>query len=286
MTFFLLCISITLVLGQNNKKPDKKPYKLDSEEEKALKKVNEYRKIAGLKPVEVDEALSKGCKAHAEYLVKNSNHPSINEFSKHYEDPKLPGYTEEGEKAGKASDINTGVKDFSSSIDQFMATFYHRIPILRPHLKEIGFGYAKGGKWGYVSCLDVISGRDKTVKKVEPDVVIYPVDKQKDVPYDFASEKPNPIPKEGEGKGGYPITITFWNDVKVTNVKVKLMTGSKNTDFYLSTPENPATSREQWNTICIIPKASLQSKTTYIVDVSCKIDEKDWQKKWTFETKK
>ena len=71
----------------------------DAEAAKVIDRINLHRKAAGLEPVALDPALSKGCAAHAEYLVRNVDHPSTQGLGLHSEDPKLPGYTKEGERA-------------------------------------------------------------------------------------------------------------------------------------------------------------------------------------------
>ena len=106
MLVILLLTLATFALEQNQ----------DQENAKVLDKINSYRKLAGLKPVTVDPALCKGCFAHAQYLIKNADHPSVKGLGTHSEDPKLPGYTEEGAKAAKSSVI-TPAKDLLAGID-------------------------------------------------------------------------------------------------------------------------------------------------------------------------
>src|SRR5256885_12232460 len=81
----------------------------DLDAAKVVDRINVHRKAAGLEPVAIDPALSKGCAAHAEYLVKNADHPSTQGLGLHGEDATLPGYTQEGERAGKASVIFLGL---------------------------------------------------------------------------------------------------------------------------------------------------------------------------------
>jgi uncharacterized protein YkwD len=75
----------------------------DGESAKVADRINLHRKAAGLESVVLDPVLSKGCAAHAEYLVKNVEHPSTQGLGLHSEDAKLAGYSKEGERAGKAS---------------------------------------------------------------------------------------------------------------------------------------------------------------------------------------
>src|SRR5262249_16016744 len=61
-----------------------------------LTKVNAARRTVGLQPAVLDLELSRGCFAHARYLLLNAGHPSTQGLGMHNEDAKLPGYTAEG----------------------------------------------------------------------------------------------------------------------------------------------------------------------------------------------
>ena len=126
-------------------------------ETKVVEAVNAYRRLAGLKPVTVDAESCRACQAHARYLVRNNGHPSLQGLGMHQEDELLPGYTPEGRKAGQGSVItNDGTP--GDSVAGWMATLYHRLPILNPRLQKIGFGYARmpGEEW--MSVMDLRSG--------------------------------------------------------------------------------------------------------------------------------
>src|SRR5262249_606661 len=159
--------------------PEKKAHTLETQ---ALEEIKGYGKIAGLNAVTLDPELTKGCLAHAQYLVKNAKDTSTHGLGAHNEDPKLPGYTDEGKKAGAAADIAWGDLDPLEAVDAWMATLFHRLPILDPALQKIGFGYAEGTEWRWVTVLDLHNGKGKPEKG---QVVIYPVARQKDVPLTF-----------------------------------------------------------------------------------------------------
>lgn len=249
-------------------------------EDQALARINECRKIAGLAPVEIDAKLSKGCAAHAAYLVKNSGHPSTAGLGAHNEDPKLPGYTPEGETAGKSSDIN--FMPPPESVDSWMASLFHRVPILHPHLKKVGLGWAEGGKHGWVCVLDVTNG---VAGGRQVPFVLYPADKQTGVPLAFGGEVPNPIPKD-EDDAGYPITVTFPEGRPVKKVEATLKDADgKSLEVWLSSPDKPADDRFQRNTIGVIAKDPFKPNTTYTVTVSGKIGGAAWTKTWSFTTK-
>ena len=126
--------------------PDPILSKTDSD---VLTRVNVYRKLTGLGPVSVSAELSEGCLAHAKYLAANQGEMATHGLDPHRERKDLPGYTEKGYKAGMASVIASSGGYLqggwpSGAVNVWMATFYHRVPILNPHLKKIGIGYVLG----------------------------------------------------------------------------------------------------------------------------------------------
>ena len=240
-----------------------------------LEKINATRRLAGLQPVELDEALSRACRLHAQYLVTNRDNPKVQGLGAHVERQELPGYTPEGSKAADSSDIFWG-KDITGSVDIWMGGLYHRIPFLRPNLKRIGLGYE-----GEIVVVDVISG----VVGSDADSVAYPADGQLNVPTEFGGDTPNPLPKDAPRPAGFPITLLFPLVAKVEGVKAELidLQGAK-IEFHLSDPERPATSFPQQSTICLIPIKPLSAKTTYLVSIKANVDGREVRKNWSFST--
>jgi uncharacterized protein YkwD len=120
--------------------------------------VNAARKNAGLKPVHLDVELSRGCQSHARYLALNHRRVGAQGLNVHREDTDLPGASREGVQAAKESVIAL-VLDPQSCVENWMATLYHRVPLLEPNLERVGFGHARidGHKWACV--LDTGNGR-------------------------------------------------------------------------------------------------------------------------------
>ena len=254
---------------------------------RALDKVNAYRAGAGLKPVVLDDRLSTGCLKHARYLVINEGHPSLLGLKAHEEDEKLPGYSKEGHDAGKASDIGIGDYEPIDAVDSWMATLYHRVPILEPGLRSIGFGCARGRRQGWATVMNVQSGRDKGPR---PHAVFYPAADQVDVPLNFpnSGEEPNPIPEDKDNRAGYPVTAFFPQKERLQNA-MGTLTRDKGEEVpcWFSTPEmpaNPKFSRNQDNTVCLIAKDPLAPNTTYHVRLLGTVAGKAWEKKWKFTT--
>jgi uncharacterized protein YkwD len=131
-----------------------------AKEEGVLRAVNAARAAAGLDLVALDEELSKNCHHHAHYIARNADHPSIQGLGIHNEDPKLPGYSEAGDRTGKAA-IITIHPQVETAVDTWLSTFYHRLPLLHPDLKRIGFGFAHHPNGNWIAVLDSGSGKGR-----------------------------------------------------------------------------------------------------------------------------
>jgi uncharacterized protein YkwD len=250
---------------------------------KVLDRINEVRRHAGVGIVKLDPVLGVGCRNHARYLVLNANHPATEGLKAHEEDDKLPGATPEGAKAGKSSDLAFGDFEPIDAVEGWFATLYHRVPLLDPRLKTIGFGCARGQRLNWITVVDVTSGRANE-KSTEP--IRYPGDNQDNVPLEFASsEDPNPLPEKA-GRAGFPITATFPDKMILHEASGQLEDGSgKPVPFWFSSPEQVANKKiPQRNTICLIPKAPLQPETVHRVTISGKLAGETWTKTWKFRT--
>jgi uncharacterized protein YkwD len=254
---------------------------------KALDKINDYRRLAGLPAVVLDAQLSKGCRAHARYLSLNLGHPSTEGLKAHDENLDLPGASAEGRKAGMASDIAIGDHDPLQGIEAWMATLYHRVPILEPNLKSIGYGCARARRHGWITVMNVGTGRERVVR---PRAVFYPAPDQTGVPlnFPFSGEEPNPIPDDATGKAGYPVTAFFPENAPLKSSSAVLTDGAgREVPVWFSSPEVPANlkyPKHQGNTICLISKEPLRPNTTYGVLLRGQLGGQGWQKEWRFTT--
>jgi hypothetical protein len=231
--------------------------------------LNELRKSMRLEPVEVVDELSRGARLHAAYL---SAHPEQAAAwpDAHEEWPDVPEFTPEGAWAGGASVI--AFNGAERCIDEWIGTFYHRVPLTHPGLVAIGFAEVDG-----ICVLDCGS-------LVDPNAggfVTYPFDGQKDVPTWFVPELPNPVPEVEDQGFGYPVTLQLgpdWGDVQV---ELRLLRGGGEVDAWVSTPAeptNPKLSPER--TWCLMPKEPLAPRTAYTVEAKLP----DREVTWSFTT--
>ena len=85
--------------------------------EAALERFNKFRKLAGLNPVSLDRALSRGCQAHAAYLALHYG-KGKKEFSVHSENPDWEGYTKEGAAVARPSVPTFNAADGPAQLDR------------------------------------------------------------------------------------------------------------------------------------------------------------------------
>jgi hypothetical protein len=130
-------------------------------EDALIKSLNYHRSQLKLAPVVYDEKLSVGCAKHALYLKLNLGKQEAQDLKAHNEDNRLPGFTDEGRKAGASSVICFNETRLERSIDTHIGTLYHRIPLLEPQLRRIGCSFVKldNGKW--ITVIDIMSGIDR-----------------------------------------------------------------------------------------------------------------------------
>jgi uncharacterized protein YkwD len=252
--------------------------RLEDQREKALgvvAQLNAARRAAGLGPVALDLELSRGCFAHARYLALHAGHPSTQGLGMHNEDAKLPGHTPEGQRAGRDSVIASGVPP-SASVDDWMATLYHRVPLLRPDLGRIGFGFTRGGSNGWINVLNANTGRGR-----EP-AVLFPAGGQKDVPLRLHADAETlaALPEAKGRRAGFPITATFQAGRALEQVEVAWSTEEgKQVPFWTATRSRAGA----W-TVCVVPREPLRPAMRYTVTLRAQVGGRAWSEAWTFTT--
>ncbi|MFH0799433.1 MAG: CAP domain-containing protein [Pseudomonadota bacterium] len=251
-----------------------------SPSQRVLELVNQYRRQAGLEPVALNPELSKGCMEHAEYMRLNYGTAAMQGLNAHKQDPSLPGATPEGAECGRNADLSLGHPDLETAVHKWMATLYHRRPILKPSLRQIGVGYSLLKDGGYASALMLVDGKDADAHWP----VAYPARDQVDVSLEYdGGEIPNPIP--GGGTGGYPITLQFPEFDSVTQISATLtMEDGRPVPFYLSSPKHPATTFGQYGVVCLVPKQVLHPQTRYEVSIQAKWKGEVRDVRWSFTT--
>src|SRR5580658_265047 len=170
-----------------------------------LTTVNLYRTLLKLQPVAEDPALSQGCKDHAKYLVTNYG-PTIaagvNIASlMHTEDESKTGYTPDGIKAARASDVMfqrpqkfTDEQRMTRAIESWIAGPFHRPSLVNPDLRQVGFGQYCGQRI-CAAALDWRSDLEPSLPGGHPyaSPIEVPPDGATVKPSGFGNEWPSPI---------------------------------------------------------------------------------------------
>ena len=210
-----------------------------------LRDLNAARSEVGLRALAEDPELSRACAAHCRFLVANPAKIRAG-LSAHLQEPDLRCASPAGARAGLASSISYAKP--SQVVPAWMATLYHRLPLLRPGLRAVGIGVAiptdedraAGLPRGVraVTVVDVQSACDAVRRpcsrvravgaarpqaagasgQVEPvggasaalTVVLCPARAARAVPAELVREVPDPLPVTAQGRpAGYPITMSF-----------------------------------------------------------------------------
>ncbi len=254
----------------------------EPEDKGMLALINSYRAAAGVPLITLDRELTKGCTEHARYLVINRGKPEIYSTRAHVQVPTLPGATPAGAKCGRRANLYKKMDDLQHAVHDFMATIYHRRPILSPTLKSIGIGYASVPSSPFRAVALMFVSRSRTNSARWP--VMYPADGQRGIPVDFVRESPNPIPPPTR-YAGYPFTLQFPVSDEISNVTATF-TDADDTPvpFWLSSPENPASKySQQLGLVGVIPKQALKTSTTYTTRVTAtwQNERQTWTSRWT-----
>jgi cysteine-rich secretory family protein len=159
-----------------------------------------------------DPELSRAAEAHARYLTLNPEQkggwPAM-----HEELAGKPGFTPEGAlSASRALIAFEG--EPKAALHSWMATFYHRLPLLEPGLFGVGIGQSEE--------VIVLDARSLVLAPWKEHVVVWPLPDAEKVPRRFRPEFPNPVPGEAMAALGYPVTVQLTFPEETHRVKLTL----------------------------------------------------------------
>jgi uncharacterized protein YkwD len=247
-----------------------------------LEMLRGIREKAGCRsPLELDDELSAGCRNHARYLAVNRDQterwPDM-----HEEYADRTGWTSSGSMAGLASVAVAGIKSDEQAVAGWMATFYHRLPLLEPGLRRIGF--AREGDVAVLDCRSMVDPR----LDAQDELVLWPYDGMTNTPVAFAPEMPNPVVNEDQSMFGYPITVQYSRRSSGLAVDARMTLRQRNergdeVACWFTSPQTPGNELVvPANAVCLIPKRPLQRGATYWVQVE--FVGEALKHSWTFKT--
>src|SRR5437588_1038373 len=249
----------------------------------ALATVNRYRRLAGLAPVTSSTVIHQSALAHAFYTFFNGALASIRDLGIHKEEASGQGYVGDnvltraqhfGYPQRSMAEVITHRTDPAAAVSDWIDSVYHRFPLLRADLLELGYGDAYLGPMT-VQVMDMpyresASGR----------VIVYPVPHQPNVPTAFnGNEIPDPAPNAAYPIG-YPVSATFDRNAKVTIGAFHLRDPS-GADLPGITLQ-PGSETE--NSFAYLANAPLQPGTSYTADLSYPLNGVAGHKTWRFTT--
>ncbi|WP_038038404.1 CAP domain-containing protein [Thermorudis peleae] len=197
------------------------PTRADDAATAVLQRLNWYRAWLGAPPLQRDPALDAAARAHLAYLQQNQGDPSLTGLGLHREQPGKPGYTgdtsaDRAKAQGYGGDVVTEDlalgADVADALDWFLATVEHRLPLLDPRIRDIGFGW---GQVGTNSAVVFDMGAPSWSTTATPAWVVWPVDGATGVAPAFDGEVPDPFPGASYPLG-YPITVSYLGPGQVT----------------------------------------------------------------------
>lgn len=278
--------------------------------------INSIREKSGAKKLTYDATLAKAAKKHATYVYKNS------EYS-HYENSSSLAYFAPTPwsrivKAGfKTKVVVENISFFNSSykasIEQLMATVYHRLAFL--YLKIDSIGYANVAKMyvydmsnskiaricskHYKNAPMIIDNICPNESDIVPQrkfniamnslligakkIIIYPYSNQNNVPTKGVEE----VPKFLYQNFGYPITATFnsYYYRKVRLISFKLFKDGKEVPTKVVSNTNDINNKIRKGTYVLVPLNYLKHNSKYSVVLKADANGKKVVKKWSFTTK-
>ena len=178
----------------------------------AVDRVNLYRSTAGLAPVRGDAAIHQAAQAHARFFALNRSDPRLAGLGFHTEQSDLPGFTGKtpGDRArffgylGSAGEDGHFVGDPIASVDDWMASVYHRNLIMGYPYTDMGYGIVAEDR-NTVDALNM--GAVNWSWPDERFIYTYPASSQKNVIRSWnVNEIPDPLPGLPRPVG-YPISI-------------------------------------------------------------------------------
>lgn len=253
----------------------------DPEISAALERMNLYRGWLGLEPMRIDPALQAAAEAHANYYRLNS---SASGMALHYETPGLPGFTGETmqdrvEAQGYDGWANENIGLSGSmlvSLQWFMGTINHRLPIIDPRYTDVGMATIDEDG---VQFEIIVFGMPGWQEFSDPEWVIWPADGMTGAQLSFSGEAPNPWPG-ASFPTGLPITVSYNGPGQFTLDSWKITARGQEVSSFGNIGSGFLTS----HAALIAAAAPLEMGTTYRVTVEGAVDGEPVSHSFSFTT--
>jgi hypothetical protein len=259
------------------------PSAIAADSRAALDVANAARTAAGLPALREDPALDEAARAHAYFYLFNASQSQVSGTGITAEDPSLPGFTGAraidrdrhfGFTGARGAELTGHSVTGAGSVQDFIDSVYHRLPIVDRETTSLGFAEARVGSIA-VSVLDIGAGAAGS-----GDPAVYPADGQSNVPVAFVdNEVPDPLPTGAIPPVGYPVCLQVGGaeQLKVTTAHL-LGPDGKDVPVYTFDPGNQV-GQNQW---AMAAKQPLTPGGRYTAEVTGTVNGTDFTKRWSF----
>lgn len=257
----------------------------DPEIQAALASMNQYRRWLGLEPMVINPALQAASEAHANYYHLNYGDPNLAGMGLHMETPGLPGFTGESMRdraraQGYEGSVNENVGLSGSmiwSLEWFMNTINHRLPIIDPRYTDVGLATVNDGEIVFEV---IMFGMPEYTDLAEPEWVVWPPDGTTGVGLSFWGEAPNPFPG-ATFPTGLPITMSFHGEGGISLDSWSIRANGAELSSFGSVGSGFLSGRAA----LITASEPLEYGTTYTVSASGTAGNEPFARTWSFTTK-
>ena len=261
----------------------------------AMSRVNWYRKNVGVALMDMDQSLNQCSQSHADYYTHYAKEYEAGKIpgGAHQESSKFPdGFTGEsfgarckaaGYKGQPGFEVMGFLSDPVKAVDGWVATVYHRIPIVSPDAIEGGYG---GSLYNaeYVARCDVMDFGYKAHKDKSL-VIVYPFVNQTGVPVSWnGAENPQP-PKPNTGYPSGPVITAHTSanvPLKISGHKLTGPNGSEIDHVWHPKGDNQFMSA----TWAMYSHNPLPPSSKFTVTLTGTLAGKNWSRIWSFTTGK
>ena len=254
----------------------------------AISRVNWYRKNVDAPLMDMHSAVNAACVAHAEYwaahkqeyqsgMIPGGAHFESAEFSDGFTGKSFGDRMKAAGYGGSPGyEVIAFVGSPSGAVDGWVATVYHRIPILSPDAVDGGYGGAPG--------IDVMDFGRKGWPK--PDTfILYPWPGQTGVPRKWSgNESPQPPPPANGYPSGPVVTVIVpgGSPLEITSHEL-LAPGNKSVPHVWHPKGSNGFMSSTW---ALYSNDPLAAQTTYTVVLAGTYQSSPWKREWSFTTGK
>ncbi|MFT5431832.1 MAG: hypothetical protein ACI9OJ_002530 [Myxococcota bacterium] len=260
----------------------------------ALWWVNTFRMEAGLGPLDQLSILNDAASDHAKYVLLHPDVYDVMGLSVHTQASGKTGFSgerfwERMENAGYDGRAFREVIAYqatpTAAVAHWMETVYHRLPIIHPHSRHVGYGQARIGS-SRINVLDIGSGDYEPA--AAPYGVAWPPPGAVDVPLSWdglESPKP-PAPPTGYPSGPV-LTLTFGLDAAfelTEHTIVDIADDSHALPHVLLTPETDPHLKGE-SSVALYTYDPLKPGRTYRVLLRGVLNGVPYERVWSFSTR-